>query len=350
MSLNIENSLELLGYLRQRGYIGADETPAMQTLAGGVSNRTVLVTRTTGEAWVLKQALAKLRVQADWFSDPTRVHREAMGLRRLSTLTPPGTIPTLLFEDNEAHLIGMSAVAQPHTNWKELLLKGRVEQTHIEQFAQILGQIHKNAWQQREHFAAEFADRSFFESLRLEPYYAYAAQQLPTAAPFLHELIHATRQRMLTLVHGDYSPKNILIHNERLVLLDHEVIHWGDPAFDVGFSMTHLLSKAHHLVNRRRNFVHAAHLYWQRYQEAAGVETAHASGTNGADTAMWHSEIEAYSIRHTLACLLARAFGRSPLEYLTQSQREKQATAALSTIAARPTTLREMIGQFVDNL
>ena len=73
-----------------------------------------------------------------------------------------------------------------------------------------------------------------------------------------------------TLVHGDYSPKNILLHGSRMVLLDHEVIHWGDPAFDVGFSLTHLLSKAHYLADLRPTFADAARQYWHRYREALG--------------------------------------------------------------------------------
>jgi aminoglycoside phosphotransferase (APT) family kinase protein len=73
-------------------------------------------------------------------------------------------------------------------------------------------------------------------------------------------------------VHGDYSPKNVLIHGGRLTLLDHEVIHWGDPAFDVGFSLTHLLSKAHHRPARRRDFADAARTHWAIYHRRVAGE------------------------------------------------------------------------------
>jgi hypothetical protein len=67
--------------------------PIVRVLAGGISNRTVLVDRPeVGEAWVVKQALPKLRVVVDWFSDPERIHREALGLRWLEELAPSGTI------------------------------------------------------------------------------------------------------------------------------------------------------------------------------------------------------------------------------------------------------------------
>ena len=116
-----------------------------------------------------------------------------------------------------------------------------------------------------------FANRDFFESLRLEPYYAFTAARVPAAAVFLDALTRDTRQIGDTLVHGDYSPKNILLHADRMVLLDHEVVHWGDPAFDLGFSMTHLLSKAHLLVDRRPAFADAARRYWQAYLDGASA-------------------------------------------------------------------------------
>src|SRR3954464_13347838 len=123
--LDIERPGELVSYLRETGRIAADETPRVQVLAGGVSNRTVLVERQSGEAWVVKQALAKLRVAVDWFSSPERIHREALGLRWLERLAPPGTTTPLVFEDHAQHLLAMDAVPQPHENWKTMLLAGK---------------------------------------------------------------------------------------------------------------------------------------------------------------------------------------------------------------------------------
>src|SRR5688572_32913008 len=125
--LDIERHEDLVAYLRDAGRIGQGETPKCTTLAGGVSNRTVLVERSSGEAWVLKQALAKLRVKVDWFSDPSRVHREALGLRWLEELAPAETITPLVFEDEEHHLLAMQAVPEPHENWKTRLLRGEVD-------------------------------------------------------------------------------------------------------------------------------------------------------------------------------------------------------------------------------
>src|SRR5215471_15792862 len=70
MGLDIEEPAALLAYLRARRAIDSDEVPAVRVLTGGVSNRTVLIRRASGQAWVIKQALSKLRVEVDWFSSP----------------------------------------------------------------------------------------------------------------------------------------------------------------------------------------------------------------------------------------------------------------------------------------
>lgn len=344
--MNIETGSELQSYLRSTGHIASSEEVQMQPLTGGVSNRTVLVTRTNGEAWIIKQALSKLRVAVDWFSSPERVHREALGLQWINQLVPQST-PRLLFEDHEHHLIAMQAVPQPHANWKTLLLAGDLQLDHVDQFARLLALIHLHSHAQRAELTIIFSDRTFFESLRLEPYYAFTAQQIAKAADFLQTLINETRQRTLTLVHGDYSPKNILVHHHKLILLDHEVIHFGDPAFDLGFSLTHLLSKANHNLdiqpNRTPQFATATHQYWQTYTQTLQGKK---EDKNAVDLHRI-AEIDSFAVRHTLACLLARIHGRSPLEYLSNAARIRQSDAVLSLIADRPSSVPELIERFV---
>lgn len=335
--LDIEQPDDLIAYLRQTGHVLPDETPQIEILQGGVSNRTVLVERESGESWVLKQALEKLRVAVDWFSSPERIHREASGLRWLGKIAPTDTLPKFIFEDHDAHILAMEAIPQPHENWKRMLLDGRLSLDHVEQFAMLLGTIQRRAYERRDEIAPHFEDRSFFESLRLEPYYLYAATQVPKAANFLNVLADETRKTPLTLVHGDYSPKNILVYQNRLILLDHEVIHWGDPAFDVGFSMTHLLSKAHHIREKRADFQQAALHYWRTYfAEIQALD--------------WVPALEPRAVRHTLACLLARVAGRSPLEYLDTDARSRQREAVLPIMADPPTHIADLIDRFIGSL
>jgi 5-methylthioribose kinase len=333
MSLDIENFPQLVQYLRDTGRVEPGEAPRLVNLAGGVSNRTVLLERSSGEAWVLKQALERLRVKAEWHSDPRRIEREALGMKRLAEIAPPGSITPLVFVDPANHLLAMKAVPQPHENWKTMLLAGRLDAGHVKQFAELLAAIHTAGFDRSAQFRAEFEDRSFFESLRLEPYYEYSAQRMPAVEPFIHGLLEETRATRYTLVHGDYSPKNVLIHEGRLILLDHEVIHYGDGAFDLGFALTHFLGKANAMPQRRADLADAAKFFWRDYRHAVG-------------DAPWASNLEPRVCRHTAACLLARCIGRSPLEYLKPEAAAVQANAASAMMDETPTDVIDLVDQF----
>ena len=336
-ALDIERPDSLLAYLRASGRIGPREQPRLQPLAGGVSSRAILVERAApADSWVLKQALPKLRVAVDWFSSPERMRREALALRWMPELLPSGNAPTLLWEDEDAHVLAMTAVPQPHVNWKTALLQGRALE-HAEAFGRLLGTVHRRAWERRAEIQRDFADRSFFESLRIEPYYRFTANRVPAAAPFLGELIANTDRVTETLVHGDFSPKNVLVQEGRLVLLDYEVAHFGDPAFDVGFSTAHLLGKANHLRTLADSFARAAMESWRGYRGEID-----ATGFGGA--------VEPRAVRHTLACLLARVDGRSPLEYLDEPARQRQRAAAVALMQAPPSTMASLVTAWQERL
>jgi hypothetical protein len=329
-ALDIEQPDALRRYLQETRRVPTDAVVRCTPLAGGVSNRTVLVEWGEGHAWVIKQALSRLRVKDDWFADPRRVHREALGLRWLTRLAPPGHLPGFVFEDETFHLLAMDAVPQPHENWKSRLLAGQVDAAHVRQFAELLGIVHRRGHEQAAETATAFDDRSFFETLRLEPYYRFAAQRQPASAPFFERLIADTLATRLTIVHGDYSPKNVLVYQERLILLDHEVIHFGDPAFDLGFALTHFLSKANQLAAHRQAFLAAAADFWRAYAATVGPE-------------LLTPALEARAVRHVLGCLLARVDGRSPLEYLTEPARARQRAVVLGCLASPPACIAALV-------
>jgi 5-methylthioribose kinase len=329
-TLDIEQPPALIAYLRANGRIAADEEPTVTVLAGGVSNRTVRVDRSTGDSWVLKQALAQLRVKEEWFSDPARIGRESLGLQWIGRLLPWRPVPDWLFEDPANHLLAMRAVPQPHENWKARLLQGFVELEYAQAFGHLLGTLHAASNRCLAELPHELNDRGFFETLRLEPYYRFSAKRNGSVARALTTLIDETLTVQCSLVHGDYSPKNVLIHDGQLVLLDHEVIHVGDPAFDLGFALTHFLSKARHLPRQRDRFQQAALHFWESYRQTA-PDIATLAG------------LEQRAVRHTLACLLARVDGRSPLEYLTATERTAQREYALKGLQDPPATLSRLL-------
>jgi len=334
MRFDIEDFDGLRDYLTTRGYIKSGETVSFTNLHGGVSNRTVKVTWADGRGWVLKQALAKLRVDVDWFSSPERIGVEAKALRCLNRLAPPGTTPAFIFEDLTQHLMGMEAIPEGHENWKNVLLSGRIISDHFEQFGLLLGAIHRRSSEAISEVRQLFSDTTYFENLRLEPYYLYAARNTEEASGFLNALAQETLLHKDCLVHGDFSPKNTLIYQNKLILLDYEVVHVGDPAFDLGFAITHFLSKAHHSSAARNRLASAAELFWQVYLEAISQPD-------------WAEELEPRVVRHTLGCLLARVAGKSPLEYLTPAEVTQQRDTVLSLMPQPPTSVPDLIDKFI---
>lgn len=335
--IDVSNAGALIVYLRERHLLHADEVPHVSALSGGISSNTMLIRRAAADNLVVKQALPKLRVAVDWFSDPRRIHHEALGMKWLGRLCPSGSITTLVFEDFDEHLLVMQAVREPHQNYKDLLLAGNLRFDDVIRFAEMLAAIHRESFLQRRIVAPVFGDRSFFETLRVEPYYRYAAARVPESASFLAALVAETFDTRLSLVHGDYSPKNILLSQGRMVLLDHEVIHFGDPAFDFGFALAHWLSKAHHLRDKRPAFVQAALLFAERYLD----------GLNGLE---WRTTVESRAVRHTVACLLARVAGRSTLEYLSADERARQQEIAQAMMKAPAKCVSGLIHEFYERL
>ena len=305
MELDIEDFDALRKYLALQ--VLGQEPALIKTLPGGISNRTVQVTWNDGRAWVLKQALERLRVKEDWFSSPERTHVEARALRWLNRLAPPGMTPTILFEDVPNHLLAMEAVPEGHENWKAMLLSGRISPEHFEHFGALLGIIHRKSSEAGAELSRAFADTGYFESLRLDPYYGNTARKVASAAGFLTTLSRETLRHKLSLVHGDFSPKNVLVYQDKLILLDYEVVHFGDPAFDLGFFLTHLVLKSIWAGKRGAEYLGLATDFWRTYR-------ATVASTAGADEL---ASLEERMVWNLAGCLLARVDGKSPVEYLS---------------------------------
>ena len=329
MTVDIENHAQLNDYLIANEWVESGSKIGMNNLNGGVSAKTVWVTLPNEKQLVLKQGLEKLRVAADWYCSPERTATEARALLWLNEILP-GAVPKFAFWDAENYILGMHAVKLPHTNLKTDLLAGQINPDMIKQTGEILGTIHRRGSDHPE-VKKSFSNRHFFEVLRLEPYYQYTGSIVPATMAFMNALIKDTRKVQTTAVHGDYSPKNMLVKDNRIVLLDHEVMHLGDPAFDVGFMLSHLLSKANHLPANRHEFINAAQHFWKYYT------------LNNPITA---SAIEERAVRHTIGCLLARVKGRSPLEYLEENSRSKQLKIGQSLITNTPIKLHELFSNY----
>ncbi len=312
--LNADNAA---GYLRQRGLPGAWRAVP---LGGGVSN-TVLLAQDGERRVVIKQSLGKLRVQEDWFAARERIWRECAALRALAPLLPAGSVPAVVFEDRDNFVYAMEAAPAGARDWKSMLLEGETGDDTARRAGEILAALIRCS-RGGEAWLAMFAGQTSFDQLRLDPYYRFTAARHPDLAPTFDAAIAACR-RPLALVHGDYSPKNLLVAGSSVLLIDFEVIHIGNPAFDAAFLLNHLLLKAAHRPQWRDRYAACATAFWDALDEPdAGFEPE--------------------TIRQ-LGCLhLARADGKSPAEYLDGPTREAVRRRARRLILDPPPSVRSV--------
>lgn len=289
----------------------------LTALGGGVSN-VVLLAEMPGRRCVVKQALSRLRVAQEWLCTPARIHREAAALRALHPLLPAGTVPALIFEDFDHHVIAMEAAPASARPWKDRLLAGEISS----ETARRTGALH-GAWLRQaagRRWREEFGDLSVFHDLRVDPYYRNTAKHHPDLAAQFEALIIKCDQRRISLTHGDLSPKNILVDGGSVMLIDFEVVHYGDPSFDAAFLTNHLLLKAFHQPVHASALAAAALAYWRTLQQTAGPEFD------------W---LPAAAMEHLGGLLLARVDGKSPAEYLNEPARV-QVRAAGRALLAHP--------------
>jgi tRNA A-37 threonylcarbamoyl transferase component Bud32 len=292
-------------------YTDVDATAAhIEFLSGGVSSAVVQV-KVDGNCYVIKQALPRLRVAVTWLSRPERSRIEARCAEVLERLVP-GSVPKVVRVIPEAHAFMMDCAPAGSDTWKAHLMRGEVSQDVAHAAGLLLGRIHTRT-AGAPALALEFADTSFFTELRIEPYLHYAASRHPEFARELGKLADWLSGPGICLVHGDYSPKNILVTPAGdLLLLDHEVAHWGRPAFDVAFALSHLCLKAIHF-RLSTPYLKAATTFLEAYRANSSVADV-ATSTPCAEL--------------LAGLLLARVDGKSPVEYLVSH--DKQAARALA--------------------
>ena len=297
---------------------GLDTAPA-EALSGGVSSEIWKV----GNACV-KRALPRLRVAQVWEAPVERNRYERMWLEAAAAAAP-GAAPRVLAADDDAGLFAMEYLAYPV--WKELLRKGHADAAFAAKVGRALAAIH-SATAGKPDVARRFATDAIFHAIRLEPYLVFTSKKYPDLRERLDFLVERTAHTRVCLVHGDVSPKNILVGGEGPahfpVFLDAECAWYGDPAFDLAFCLNHLLLKCLWVPKAKAAFLGCFDALCRAYLEGVsfpGVEQRTASLLP--------------------ALLLARVDGKSPVEYLREEDKSAVRDFARARIASS-STLREI--------
>ncbi len=295
-------------------------------LAGGVSSDVWRVD-CPDRTFVVKRCVPKLRVAADWYSDPARLRHEFLYLQAVAGIVP-GAVPELISSDPEAGFIAMEFLGGEFVNWKALLLGGDARPEDASRAGAILGRIHA-ATRGDIDTATRFETLDFFTQLRIDAYLrATALRQSPPVAAALEEEAARLTGHRECLVHGDYSPKNMLVSDARFCILDCETACFGDPAFDLAFLLNHLCLKALHHAPADRGLDALVAATRAAYRAA---DPAHAR------------EVEQRTARLLPMLMLARVDGKSPAEYLTPPRQEAVRLFATEHITTEPEGLSRVL-------
>jgi Ser/Thr protein kinase RdoA (MazF antagonist) len=317
---------ELDAFLQRAGLAQPGTEATWTPLTGGVSSDIWRVDLGDGRALCVKRALARLKVAADWHAPVSRNAFEWAWIQFAAGVARHA-VPTPLAHDAALGVFAMTFLpADTYPSWKSQLMNGTIEAATAHAVGDVLGAIHA-ASAHREDVASEFDTSESFHAIRLEPYLVATGKRHPALATTLAALVDTTAHTRLALVHGDVSPKNILVGPDGPVLLDAECAWYGDPAFDVAFCLNHLLLKR---VPRR--------CYGALLRKAFDAFTAAYFARAGSFEE--RSELECRAARLLPALLLARIDGKSPVEYISDDRdRQDVRDIAIALIRSSPVTL-----------
>ncbi|MGI9500833.1 MAG: phosphotransferase family protein [Geminicoccaceae bacterium] len=319
---------ELLGALGRLGLLEPGEQPVLEALGGGVSSDIWKVETRAGTICV-KRALAKLKVAADWFAPIERNAYEAAWMREAARVVPEA-VPALLGQDEASGVLAMAYLPPERFGlWKDWLRQGRADPRTAADVGDRLVRIHA-AGAKTPDLSERFATDNIFYDIRLEPYLVATAKAHPAHAAALQRLVETTRNTRRTLVHGDVSPKNILIGEAGPIFLDAECAWFGDPAFDLAFCLNHLLLKCLWVPAAAPTFLACFTALAERYLQ--GVD--------------WENEdaLKARIAALLPGLMLGRIDGKSPVEYLTEDSDKNRVRAfALARLETPPKRLAELV-------
>jgi hypothetical protein len=295
-------------------------------LTGGVSSDVWMIELPDGGGRVCaKRALERLRVAGEWRVSTGRARWEARWLRLAAEVLPDGAACRVRGFDERGLVLVLDWLDPgEHLLWKGELAAGRIDPATAAAVGARLSAVHSASAAANGHPLADWEPaRPLFDALRIDPYLRAAARARPEAADRLAELAAGLERAAVTVVHGDVSPKNILVGPEGPVLLDAECASPGDPAFDLAFCLNHLLLKAVWHPSDAPALATAARALAGGY--LAGVDWEDPAGLGRRAAALLP------------ALALARVDGLSPVEYLTEAQgRPVARAAALRLLGERP--------------
>jgi aminoglycoside phosphotransferase (APT) family kinase protein len=321
--------IKLDEFLVHHSLAAPGETIKWAPLTGGVSSD-IWRADLPGRTVCVKRALSTLKVASNWEAPVSR-NADEWAWMQFAHAHCPANVPEPLAHDLELGAFAMSFLAPDvHPVWKKQLQEGHVEPDTAASVGGLIGHLHSVSAFNKD-VAATFDTTGNFWALRLDPYFIAAGAKHEDLAERLQYLADRTADTRTALVHGDVSPKNILVGPNGPVLLDAECAWYGDPAFDVAFCLNHLLLKCLLPGADRHKLLESFAALAEAYFAAADWEP--------------RATLEGRAADLLPALLLARVDGKSPVEYITTEAQRQQVRRLARTLLQHPKTTLDGIAQ-----
>ena len=275
-------------------------------ITDGVSSDIYYIKTENNKEFCIKRALRKLAVKEDWFAPINRSNFEAEYFKECKKIIP-SSFPKLLGHDSKKYILALEWFKpEQYSLWKKKLLNNKINVNDATQVSKILNKKHAFFFNKK-NYEKKFSNDKTFHDIRIEPYILFTSQSYPE---YKNKFLQAADNLMLnkkTLIHGDFSPKNILTGRNSAVILDAETACWGDPAFDLAFCNNHIILKSFLNPKIKNKYINLSKQFI----------------TNYIDNLNW-DEKDLFTKRFFQLLpllILARVDGKSPVEYFTEKEK-----------------------------
>ena len=320
-------------YLMETGLVSENDDFDFQYLEGGVSCVVALV-KAQGNYFIVKQALRKLNVKEDWTCDPGRMAVEMKSNEVYYRLVPDNA-PKVVSYDEKNNIFIREAAPESCRMWKSDLMGGMLDFKVASSVIKTLVTVH-NRCAGDEQIAKDFSDKEMFYKLRIDAYFEFSLKSNPTLTQYAKPIIDELMNSGITLVHGDYSPKNVMLDEKKVFITDYEVSHYGHPCFDIGFLSNHLILKSIHMREFGGAFLSMLQYVLDIYFDEMNF--------------MPKDELETSFVRVLPLLMIARVDGKSPVEYIVDPNVKEFVRKAAYAIVDEKITNRESLLKLLNKL
>ncbi len=287
--------------------IKKNEKIRYEKLDGGVSSD-IWAIHSEKYSFCVKKSLDKLKVKENWRAPKVRNQYEVKYLNTVRELAP-NPVPHIHGHNPADNVFAMNWYdPKTYRTWKEDLLKKHINFSQAIKVSKTISLIHNNT-AKKKSLSLSFSNDKIFNSIRIEPYFEFVAKVYPDFSSTIFNQIESIKSNKKVLIHGDLSPKNILISKRDPIILDAECTNWGDPAFDIAFCINHFILKSLYFIkeSHNKNFVKLCDIFLQIYFKEVSWESI--------------NNLESRIIKMLPILILARVDGKSPVEYFKKTHK-----------------------------